>query len=331
MIYAPIAITTINRWECLEKCIKSLQHNSWAVFTDLYISVDYPPSSKYKEGNDKIVRYLKTGIHGFHSVSIFFQEKNLGALENLKWLCKYILERYDRIIILEDDNELAPGFIQFCDKGLELFNEDNSIVGINASDYVWCGNGFIPPIRSVANNDNNIEKRQLLFHAFATWKNEWQNVNAWCESEKYYEVGRNNQYMKKLYSKSKSFFYQYIYRVCITKDKLPWCKDQLYPIDSVWDTYMLLFDKYVISPIEPMMRDLGVDGNGVNYTTAFENAEELKTRIWKVDNEFNYHTEVPIKVNGIELQLHDENMYLPFHLRLKTLIKYILKYRCKYE
>ena len=58
MIYAPILITTLNRYECLRRCIESLQKNSWADKTELFISVDYPPTDKYVDGYNKIKKYL---------------------------------------------------------------------------------------------------------------------------------------------------------------------------------------------------------------------------------------------------------------------------------
>ena len=87
----------------------------------------------------------------------------------------------------------------------------------------------------------------------------------------------------------------------------------------------MLFDKYVISPIEPLQRDLGVDGNGVNYQTNFENAEELKQRHLVEQENFEFYIERPIIVNSNELELHDQNMNLSFISKMKILLKYILK------
>lgn len=37
MVYAPVCIPTLNRYEHLKELIESLQQNSWAQYTDLYI------------------------------------------------------------------------------------------------------------------------------------------------------------------------------------------------------------------------------------------------------------------------------------------------------
>lgn len=327
MIYAPIIIPTLNRYECLKKCVESLQKNTWADETELYISVDYPPAEKYEYGYRKIKEYLDKEITGFKKVNVFFQGKNLGPIENVNWLYEKAFSKYDRVIFMEDDNEVAPSFIQFCDKGLELFDRYEDIIAINASDYVWCGKGFTPPINTVNFGDVNIEKRQMIFHAFATWKNKKEKVYDWAENGMLYMLGKSNYKMLKLYKKSTSLFYTYLYRVCITNDQLPWYKGRLHAIDFCWDLYMVMLDKYVIAPIEPLIRDLGVDGNGVNYTDAFSNSNELKCRPLKKEKTFDYVIE-KINISDRELKLHDSQLRKePIWRRWRIIWKFLWNYR----
>ena len=51
----PICIPTCNRYEHLKRCVESLSKCTLASETDLIISVDYPPSDKYVDGNEKII------------------------------------------------------------------------------------------------------------------------------------------------------------------------------------------------------------------------------------------------------------------------------------
>ena len=132
MVYAPIAIPTLNRIEHLKRCIESLQNNLWAQYTTLIISVDFPPENKYVEGYNKVCEYLKEGINGFYSVDIIYQKANLGAYDNESFLSEYIAEKYDRYIFTEDDNEFSPNFIEYIDKGLELFENDEKVMAICA-------------------------------------------------------------------------------------------------------------------------------------------------------------------------------------------------------
>lgn len=323
MIYAPVLITTLNRYECLRKCIESLQNNSWADKTELFISVDYPPSDKYIEGYKKIRTYLEGGIDGFKKVNVFYHDKNLGPIRNVEWLRKLVCENHNRYIFLEDDNELAPAFLEFCDKGLEIFEDDDSVIALNASDYVWCGEGYTPPIRKPLQGENNIEKRQLVFHAVAYWEHKRKRAKDFCEYIEKEDGKLHFNEMKKLYKKSRTFFYSYLAMVVFQQKKLPWYEGHLQPIDFMIDIYMLLNDKYVLCPIEPLQRDLGVDGNGVNYQTIFENAKELKQRGWLIDKHYSYFFKETVFINDKELVLHDQNLDIGMLSKIKMILKYV--------
>ena len=54
MKYAPILIPTMCRYNHFFRLIESLKVNTWAKYTDIYIGLDYPPSSKYEEGYKQI-------------------------------------------------------------------------------------------------------------------------------------------------------------------------------------------------------------------------------------------------------------------------------------
>lgn len=324
MIYAPVLITTLNRYECLKKCIESLQDNTDINKTELFISVDFPPNDKYISGYSKIKKYLENGISGFKKVNIYFQSVNLGSIKNNEWLKDLVSSRYDRFIFLEDDNEVAPSFIQYCNKCLEFFEDDDDIVAINGSDYVWCGNGYTPPIRRPKINQNNIEKRQLTFHSVAYWTKKNKEVIDFC-----LEIEQNNGFLNikqffKLKKISNCFFYNYLSSVVLQRSQLPWYDSHIKPIDFMRDIYMMLNDKYVISPIEPMQRDNGVRGNGVNYIEPFSNARELYNRELRSEATFNIVLNDNLVENKNELYLHDKYFDLSLLSKSKIILKYIL-------
>ena len=303
--YAPIVIVTLNRINHLKRCITSLQVNTGAKNSDLFIALDYPPTAKYVEGYKKVCDYLETPIEGFKSVNIIRRDTNYGPIINSVDICKDVLKKYDRIILLEDDNELSPCFLDFCNKGLELYKDDDSIIGLNASSYVWCGKGMVD------NNSNiqNVKKRQLTFHAYATWRNEYYKVTEWCESYKILEDGVKIKYLMKLRNKSRCFFYAFIENVMCNRTRLPWVDGKIYKIDQIWDYYMLLFDKYFICPQISLIRDLGCDGSGANYTEVFENMTQVLSVKLDTNPTFDSFTIENIKIDKHEIQQHDIHTY----------------------
>ena len=58
MNFAPIIIPTLNRCDHLKACLESLNNNHNAENTEVFVSVDYPPSEKYIDLMEKKVRAL---------------------------------------------------------------------------------------------------------------------------------------------------------------------------------------------------------------------------------------------------------------------------------
>ena len=59
--YAPVVIPTLNRYKHFKACLESLEKCKYADKTNVYVSLDFPPSDKYKEGWLKISEYLSEG------------------------------------------------------------------------------------------------------------------------------------------------------------------------------------------------------------------------------------------------------------------------------
>lgn len=138
MIYYPVLIPTLNRYEHLKRCVESLAKNTHADKTELVIGLDYPPSDKYREGYEKVKTYVYT-ITGFAKVTIFEREKNYGPVKNYTALKEYVFQNFDAAISSEDDNEFSPCFLDFMDKILEKYKDDDmftSVSGYLHPDYI---------------------------------------------------------------------------------------------------------------------------------------------------------------------------------------------------
>jgi hypothetical protein len=141
MIYAPVVIPTLNRYEHLRQCLESLSNCTLAEETEVYIALDYPPSDKYVEGWQKTRDYLHSvGNMNFKQIHLIERTENYGTWNpgdkgNAKHLIADISEKYDRYIFTEDDNIFSPCFLEYMNKGLELFKDDDKVFAI--SGYRW--------------------------------------------------------------------------------------------------------------------------------------------------------------------------------------------------
>ena len=175
MIYAPVIIPTLNRYEHLKQCVDSLSACHNADQTEVYISVDYPPSDKYKGGYDRICEYLDNTTFRFKKLHIIYQTKNLGVIDNgykkysnSFFLRDLVMEKYDRWIFSEDDNVFAPGFLDFMNESLERFKDDKSVFSV-------CGYRFYYNLKF---KDNNFFRQNADFNAwgYGFWKSKFNDV-----------------------------------------------------------------------------------------------------------------------------------------------------------
>lgn len=131
--YAPVVIPTLCRFEHFKRCIESLSNCTGAERTVVYVGLDYPAKESHWDGYNKIKDYLEScGNLGFKELIVIRREKNYGCGQNGNYatLRNMIFEKYDRYISTEDDNEFSPCFLDYMNKGLEMFKDDDAIFSI---------------------------------------------------------------------------------------------------------------------------------------------------------------------------------------------------------
>lgn len=136
MNYYPVGIPTLCRYEHFYRCVESLRICTHANKTELVVSIDYPSKESHWAGYNKIVDYVEH-LDGFAKITVFKQSHNLGAIENFKFVEHYIYEHYDAAIFSEDDNEFSPNFLDYMDKGLELFMDNPKVMSISGYMYLY--------------------------------------------------------------------------------------------------------------------------------------------------------------------------------------------------
>lgn len=287
MVYAPIIIATLNRYEHLKRCITSLQRNSWAKYTELYISVDYPAKESHWEGYRKVREYLEEGIEGFKKVSVYYQPSNLGGAENYMFLTRIIFQSYDRWIETEDDNEFSPCFIEFMDKGLELFKDDPDILYL-------CGH---TPEREWYTEGENILKLSSIryYYGEGIWRDKWIRFSQDKNRKLFDSIGRNPYYIWKLYYHSRNMLWWYVHRYLCDPYEAMFSKDgEVAPIDININIYCIIKNKYIITPVKSLCRNFGRDGSGAHcgvdpeYDPLTKNIDESQS--------FEYCLPMPFKM-----------------------------------
>lgn len=253
-VFAPVLIPTLNRVHHLQRLIDSLRKNKLSVNTELFIGVDYPPSEKYVEGHKKVCEYITNEIDGFKKINVYFHDKNIGSCANGMFLIKKAEELYDRYIFSEDDNEFSPNFLEYVNRGLEEYKEDESVLGIcgHAPFIEW----KLPPKKLLEVGNS--------FNGWGTgyWNNKVDKIYREATEEYLEEILKNPKRAIHIRRKNKYSFYSLVQAVVFKRGAMYDQNDTFFPIDTVLTIYMMDKDYKTICPVLSKVRNYGDDGSG---------------------------------------------------------------------
>lgn len=166
---SPIIIFTYNRQDTLELLIRSLQKNTLAKDSEVFIFSDYAKKEKDLNSIREVRKYLHT-IKGFKSITIIERKKNYGLAKNIIEGVTEIINKYEKVIVLEDDLITSENFLCYMNQSLDFYKNDKKIFAI--SGYT----GRLPSLESL--EDEGYLSYRPSSWGWATWKDEWI-MNDW--------------------------------------------------------------------------------------------------------------------------------------------------------
>jgi glycosyltransferase involved in cell wall biosynthesis len=163
---APIVLFIYNRPHYLAQTIKSLSKNSLFAQSDLIIFADGKREDAGEEEIALIEATRKTAkeISGAKSIRITEREKNLGLANSVISGVSEVLQEFSKVIVLEDDLELSPFFLEFMNDSLSVYENDDKVLSVGACNY-FANSDIVP---------------ETFFYpvpdcwGWATWQDRWQ-------------------------------------------------------------------------------------------------------------------------------------------------------------
>lgn len=179
---APIVLFVYNRPEHTIKTIDALKKNDLASESELFIFSD-APKNEVDINNVNKVRNIIENVEGFKKVNIIKAIQNKGLAKSVIDGVTDIINRYGKIIVLEDDLITSPSFLCYMNKALDFYCEKSNI---------WSISGYVPKLSIPKDyrNDIFIVPRACSW-GWATWKDRW-NVIDW-EIEDYTSFKNNRK------------------------------------------------------------------------------------------------------------------------------------------
>lgn len=315
MIYAPVLIPTLCRFDHFKRCIESLAANTWAKKTDIYIGLDYPLKESQYNGYKRIKDYLDEGIQGFNKVVVIEREENYGAGKNNFELRFYVSQLYDRYIMTEDDNAFSPYFLEYIDKMLEASKDADDIVAV-------CGYSY--PISWKKKDENPAFLEQSFFSAwgYGIFSKKYELIKERIEDGYLEEIIYNKHLRSRLKEISPKNY-------CYLSSSL-WHGDTSID-DKGISQYLILDEKYVLMPYVSLVRNFGWDGSGCNCNNPSEinySGQEIQEYI-NLKEKYEYKDFKSYKENEVSVN----SLYAATDIdMLKAQIKYnLMRLTSKYK
>jgi hypothetical protein len=165
MSYAPILLFVYNRPEHTRRCIESLLKNSLASESNLFIYADGAKDSTQQEAVNEVRNYIRS-IKGFKQITLMERSENWGLARNIINGVTTQVNRYGKVIVLEDDLVVAPYFLQFMNDALEVYKNEPRVGHIQACDFT---------------QDSSLPATFLIkwtgSWGWATWDRAWKHFN----------------------------------------------------------------------------------------------------------------------------------------------------------
>ena len=168
--YAPIVIFAFNRLQSLIRLVESLKFNPEYQYSDLYIFVDgaRPEKLGEKDRVEQVKEYAKT-IVGFKSTHLSFSDKNKGLARSIIEGVSEVIAKYGKVIVLEDDLEVMPNFLNFMNKGLDVYQDNLDVMSV-------CGFSCKVSAPTDYEEDSYFLSRHSSW-GWATWEDRWKDVD----------------------------------------------------------------------------------------------------------------------------------------------------------
>lgn len=260
MIFAPIIIPTLCRYEHFNKCIESLIRNSYASKTDIYVALDYPTTKKHLDGYNKIKDYLSSNSFDmFASFNVIIREKNYGAyLNEKKLIYEEIMPKYDAWIRTDDDIIFSPNFIEYIDKCLTMYENEEDIIAVAGYSY---------PCDYLSGNATVVKQRVYApMWGTGFWKKKYNTISKLIEDDLYlYRNFDDNVRKKKYKNLINARLLDFVYLGLSWKPQPLLCC----MTDVAISTFSGLEQKYIVIPTISKVKNNGFDGSGINCQTDF--------------------------------------------------------------
>ncbi len=282
---APIVLFVYNRPEHTKQTVEALQKNLLATESELFIYSDAAKNDNSIKKVNEVREYIKS-LKGFRNITLILRDKNWGLANSIIDGVTTIINKYEKVIVLEDDLVTTPYFLKYMNQTLKFYKNNHSVLSIT-------GYSFTEEIMNFPNSfkdDIYLHIRPMSW-SWATWKDRWDKVS-WDMNyfnefiSNFKEINAFNQGGKDL--------------------TLMLLNQKAGLIDSWyirWSFHAFKTQKYTVYPRKSLINNLGFDDSGVHGKTTTNKSYshtllENKTQ-WELKKDIKFNKKLINNFNGV--------------------------------
>jgi len=251
MNFSPIIIFVYNRLHHLDTLFNSLQKNDLFKKSKVIVFSDGAKNEIDKDKIDKVRELLKKRLIPQNS-EIIENNVNFGLSRNVIEGLNKIFQIYDRAIILEDDLELSPFFLNYMNDALNLYATSENVASIS---------GYMYPIEPKKFSNNYFFLKLIESWGWGTWKRAWN-------------IFENDSLQLKKKIDEKQLANEFNFESGISYYKM--LTDNINGLNDSWAVrwYASIFLKNMntLFPSKSFVKNIGIDNSGqhCSYTTVYD-------------------------------------------------------------
>lgn len=241
-LLAPILLFVYNRPQHTRKTLAALENANLAADSELFIFSDGAKDAHNIELVNQ-VRALIREPRNFKNITIIERPKNIGLAENIIDGVSSIIKKTGRVIVLEDDLEIARHGLEYFNDALTRYQFDEKVMEIS---------GYMYPLKDNSNLEESFFFRVANSWGWATWSRAWKHFDTDIEAL------------------TANFTKEDINRFSIDHTENFWKQVQQFKAGKInsWAIrwYLSVFNKQGLTlyPRESMIQNIGTDGSGTH-------------------------------------------------------------------
>lgn len=244
MQLSPIVLFAYKRPWHLKKTLKALQSNDLADQSILYIWSDSPkhlaPEAEI-EAVQEVRRIVKSQAW-CKEVRLIEAKNNKGLVTSFVEGITAVVNKYGRVIVLEDDQITSKGFLKFMNEALELYKNEQNVMHVS---------GYMYPA-DFESEDTTFFLQIQSCPGWGTWKRAWDKYNH-DAIDHYKYFSKTRRLKKKFDIEGHAYFYRQL-----EKNAGP----VLYSWAVRWHASCVRAGGLSLFPAKSLVRNIGCDNTG---------------------------------------------------------------------